>query len=77
MNKKYKTLRCKSSHGLSCQWRIGEKPNGKWKAIGLGSVKRGGQSYPLDFVPFELSNAVMNGPEFDSAAEAENFVRSL
>lgn len=74
---KWKSFRCKSSHGISCQWRIGQKPDGKWKAVGMGSAKVRNRPVPLDFVPFELSNAVMNGPSFDTSAEAEQYVRSL
>lgn len=73
----WKKIRCKSSHGLSCQWSIGQNKDGKWKAVGLGSIKRSGHPVPTDFAPFELMQAVMNGPTFDTQAEAEIYARTL
>ena len=74
----YKKIRCKARCGLSCQWTIGHK-NDRWRVVGLGNVKNGRNSVPTDFVPFELSNAVMSPlkPDFATFAEAEQYVRSL
>ncbi len=73
----WKKIRCKSSHGLSCQWSIRQNKDGKWKAMSLGSIKSRGRPVPNDFAPFELMNAVINGPVFDTQSEAEMFVRAL
>jgi hypothetical protein len=73
----WKKFRCKSSHGLSCQWSIGQKKNGRWKIMSLGDIKRGRRPMPVDFAPFELMNVVINGPDFATEAEVRNFVRSL
>ncbi len=72
-----KKIRCKARCGLSCQWSIGQTKDGKWKAMSLGNVKRGRNPVPSDFVPFELSNAVYNGPTFETLDQAEQYVRSL
>lgn len=72
-----KTIRVKSSFGITATWRLGRGKSGKFKAVGLSKAKVGKNPIPLDFVPFEMSNAVMNAPEFNTLAEAENYVRSI
>lgn len=72
-----KKIRCKTQCGMSVKWRLGQARDGKWKAMGLSDAKMGSRPVPLDFVPFELSNAVINGPSFDTIDQAEAFVRSL
>jgi hypothetical protein len=72
-----KTLRFKSSSGITATWRIGKNREGKFKALSLGNAKVDGNPLPLDFVPFEMSNAVINGPSFETEYEAECFVREL
>lgn len=72
-----KTFRCKTSCGLSVQWRVGQNRDGKWKATGLSNARYGRDPIPLDFIPYELSSAVMNGPSFDTQQEAEIYVRNL
>ncbi len=72
-----KTLRVKSSSGITATWRIGRNLAGKFKALSLGKAKVGRNPLPLDFVPFEMSNAVINGPAFETEDEAERFVRGL
>lgn len=73
----WKKIRCKSSHDLSCQYRIGQNKDGKWKAMSLGSIKSRGRPVPTDFAPFELMNAVVNGPVFPTQDQAEKYVRGL
>ena len=73
----WKKFRCKSQCGLSIKWAIGQTKDGKWKAMSLGDCKMGRNPIPTDFVPFELSSAVYNGPRFDTATEAELYVRGL
>lgn len=73
----WRKFRCKARCGLSCQWAVGKNKEGKWKAMSLGKVKQGRSPVPLDFVPFELSNAVLNGPVFETQTEAEIYVRGL
>ncbi len=73
----WRTFRCKGKSGLSCKWSIGQNKEGRWEIMSLGNVKNGRLTVPSAFVPFELSNAVMNGPEFSTAEEAERYVRSL
>ena len=72
-----KTLRCKSSSGITATWRIGQTREGKFKALSLGKTNVGRNPLPLAFVPFEMSNAVINGPSFETEYEAECFIRSL
>jgi hypothetical protein len=74
----YKKIRCKAQCGLSCQWTIGEKA-GRWRLVGLGNVKNGRNPVPTDFVPFELSNAVLghHKPDFATFEEAAQHARSL
>lgn len=72
-----KTLRFKSNSGITATWRIGQNREGKFKALSLGNAKAGRNPLPLDFVPFEMSNAVINGPSFETEYEAERFVRGL
>jgi hypothetical protein len=74
---KWKNIRCKARCGLSIKWGIGQTKDGKWRAMSLGDAKNGRSPVPTDFVPFELSNAVYNGPKFDTPEQAEAFVRSL
>lgn len=77
--KKYRKFRCKAKCGVSCRWTIGQRVSGKWGVISMGNAKLGRNPMPLDFVPFELSNAVLGHgkPEFDTADECETYVRSL
>lgn len=72
-----KKLRFKSSSGITATWGIGQNSEGKFKALTLGNAKVGRNPMPLDFVPFEMSNAVINGPSFETEHEAECFVRGL
>lgn len=74
----HKTIRCKTKCGLTVTWRIGKARSGKFKALSLGKAKAGRDPVPLEFVPFELSNAVLgSGIEFATLDAAENYVRSL
>lgn len=75
--KDHKKIRCKSSHGFSCQWSLGWSSKGGYKAVGLGNIKSQGRPVPTSFAPFELMNEVINGDVFPTIAEAENYVRSL
>ena len=72
-----KSIRCKAKCGLSLKWRLGQTKDGKWKPLSVGDCRRGGIPIPTDFVPFEISNAVVNGPRFDTIEQAESFIRSL
>lgn len=73
----WRKFRCKAQCGLSCRWAVGKNSDGKWKAMSLGDVKNGRNPVPLDFIPFELSNAIFNGPVFESQTEAEIYIRGL
>lgn len=70
-------IRFKSSCGLTCTWRLGKDQDGRYKVMGLSKAMVGRRPIPLDFVPFKLSNAVINGRSFGTLDEAESFVRSL
>lgn len=72
-----KTLRFKSSSGITATWRIRQTKEGKFKVASLSNAKVGRNPLPLDFVPFEMSNAVINGPTFDTEIEAEVFIRGV
>lgn len=73
-----KTLRFKSNiAGITATWRIGKNRSGKFKVVSLGRPKIGRDPIPLAFIPFEMSNAVINSPEFDTEIEAERFIRRL
>jgi len=75
--KNYRKIRCKNRFGLSCRWTIGPAPDGGFKIVGLGAAKLRGQAVPLDFIPFELSNEVYNGPILETLDAVERHVRSL
>lgn len=77
MNLERKTIRFKSSFGITASWRLGKNKAGRFKAMSLGNAKVGRNPMPLDFVPFEMSSAVINGPAFGTMVEAENYVRSI
>ncbi len=72
-----KIVRLKARCGITASWRIGKTKAGKFRAVGLSKARMGRNPIPLDFVPFEMSNAVMNGPSFETEGEAEAFVRSI
>ncbi len=65
-------FRCKTG-GVSCWWTIGKRTGG-FGAIGLRSATK---HFPTCFLPFWMSNAVVNGPAFSTLDEAEHFVRTL
>jgi len=67
-------IRCRARCGDVFIWTIGQNKAGKWKAMSVGKPKG---TLPIDFAPFEISNAVVNGPAFETQDEAETFVRSL
>jgi hypothetical protein len=50
-----------------------------WKAIGVGDARSRNRAVPTEFIPFEISNAVLGAfaPSFTTHEEAEQFVRSL
>ncbi len=77
MMEKPRKIRCKSRHGISCRWVIGPVKDGGYQILMMGKAKIRNQPIPLDFVPFELSNAVMNSPTFKTLDDAEVYVRSL
>lgn len=73
----YYKFRCKARCGLSIMWGIGKIKDGKWKAMSAGKMKQGREPFPHSFAPYEIGAAVINGPRFDTADEAERYVRNL
>jgi len=70
-----KTLRFKSSCGVTLTWRIGKNREGKFRALSCGTPR---PHMPLDFLPFPIMDAVYNRHiAFNTLAEAETYVRSL
>lgn len=70
-----KTLRMKAKCGVTLTWRLGKTKDGKFKALSCGTPR---PHMPLDFLPFEIMDAVYNrNTTFDSLDEAERFVRGL
>jgi hypothetical protein len=72
-----KTLRFKTSFGITASWRVGKGREGRFKVLGLSNAKVGRNPLPLDFVPFEMSNVVFNGPSFETEDEVIRFVRTI
>ncbi len=72
-----RTIRFKSRCGVTASWRIGLNRDGRFKALALSKPRIGRNPLPLDFVPFEMSDAVINGPSFETEVEAVAYVRSI
>ena len=73
-----RTIRRKTSHGYIVSITYDQiKSDQKWKVVGMGKVRNGRNPVPVDFLPFDLSNAVVNGPRFDTEQECIAFVRGL
>lgn len=70
-------FRYKTRSGISCQFYCGKAKSGRYKILSIGKPRLGRDPIPIDFVPFEISNACINGPSFDTLGEAERFARSL
>lgn len=69
-----KTIRCKSQHGVTYTWRIGQNKDGKWRSLSVGKPSN---KMPMDFAPFRIMDAVLNkNIVFDTEAQAEAFVRA-
>jgi hypothetical protein len=67
----YKSIHCKSQlAGQALRWRVGPKGDG------FGAVSVGATRGPSDFLPFEITSDVINGPVFASMEDAEAYVRS-
>lgn len=78
MNAERKTLRFKSSNGITATWRFGKTREGKFKAVSLSKPKLGTRPLISDFLPFAMMDAVYNRHiVFDSIDAAERYARSL
>lgn len=77
--KRYRTVRRKTSYGYVVSWNIRQRKDGKWTVFGVGSARLGRNVAPSAFLPFEISNVVMAAikPEFDTFEDAESYVRSI
>ena len=77
--KRYRKVRCKTSHGYVVSWNIRMRKDGKWSVFGVGSARLGRAPVPSAFLPFEISNVVMSSckPEFDNFEDAERYVRAI
>jgi hypothetical protein len=77
--KPFRKVRCKTSFGITVSWNIHQSEDGKWRLAGVGSARRGSSTVPSEFLPFEISNAVMSPlkPEFDSFEDAANYARTI
>ena len=75
----YRKVRCKTSYGYVVSWCISKQKNDKWRVIGVGSARMGRSAVPSDFLPFEISDVVMNKhkPEFDSWEDAADYVKRI
>ena len=77
--RRYRKVRCKTSHGFVVSWGILLQKDGKWRISTLGSPRLGNSAVPISMLPFALSNVVMGSsqPEFDNFEDAERYVRAL
>jgi hypothetical protein len=77
--KTFRKVRCKTSFGIVVSWNIHQSKDGKWRLSGVGSGRRGNSPVPSEFLPFEISNAVMSPlkPAFDSFETAAEYARSI
>lgn len=72
-----KHFRSKTRCGLSVRWGINTNKDGKWKIVSLGEARNGRDPFPTALLPFDLTNAVINGPAFKTQGEAEIYARGL
>lgn len=59
-------IRRKTRCGITLSFRIADQKDGSFKLRSAGKARMGRDPIPLDFVPFEITNAVINGPRFDT-----------
>ncbi|RWO57267.1 hypothetical protein [Mesorhizobium sp.] len=73
-----KTIRFRSANGITATWRFGKTREGKFKALSISKPRFGTRPLILDFLPFEMKDAVYNRHiVFDSLDAAELYARSL
>lgn len=68
-------FRCKTSTGISLSFTVFKSKDGF--KISAGKARRGKSPIPLDFLPFEITNAIINGPVHPSEDAAEQYARSI
>jgi hypothetical protein len=77
--KRYRSVRCKTSYGYVVSWTIRKNKNDKWVVSGVGKARMGNRPCPCEFLPFEISDVVMTScqREFDNLELASEYVRSI
>jgi hypothetical protein len=68
------TKRMTYDRGFSVKVRFDEEPTGVWRIRSLSDPKGPRGPFPLDFLPFNLMNAVHNKTEFDSEYALQRYV---
>lgn len=71
-------IRRKTKCGATVTIQGGKSGNGGFRILSIGKAKVGRDPIPLDFLPFEIMDAVYNkNISFDTEEECQNFAYSL